>query len=208
MTSRTGRDSDRDRASRSPDPDAEAAAITNAITGLRRRLRRPGAVENPEVRSSLEELLAEVPVFDDQDRKPGRHRSPGAQPPGCEQDSPQAQESRPATKPDPAAIQTPAELVSALRDFKACSPKASWRKIAARGGQLAVHSTIYQALQRSTSRPSLEVVQTLISGCGGSAAEVADYTAAWHRVKEPAHEEPADRDLLAAPVLALELASS
>jgi len=83
-------------------------------------------------------------------------------------------------RPDPSLARTPAELMLALRWFKARSG-ATWRQVAAQSRQIRVHSTIWTAMQRNTL-PTLDTVKAIIIGCGGTAEDLAAFTAAWHRI--------------------------
>ena len=190
----------------SPRPaDAEVAALRRAIAVVRGRLGRLESGQLPSVLPEVRSLEAELAaLIEDVGVRPGRHRSavPPVRPDRAE--SGQVDEAAtPACTLDPAAIRTPAELITALRQLKAACPDASWRKMAARAGQRVVHSTMYAAM-KGTALPKLEVVQAVVIGCGGSEADVVAFTAAWQRVNSASVDsQPGGPNLLAAPIAAL-----
>jgi hypothetical protein len=190
----------------SPGPaDAEVVATRRAIAVLRGRLGRLETAQLPSVLPEVRSLEAELAALVEDARvRPGRHRS-AATPAGSDR-----REIRQvgdlatiAGGLDPAAVRTPAELITALWQFKASRPNISWRKMADRAGQQVVHSTMYKAMKRSVL-PKLDVVQAVVIGCGGSDADVAAFTAAWQRLSSAAVDsQPDGSSLLAAPVAAL-----
>jgi len=140
--------------------------MTTAITGLCRRLSRPGLREHPNVRRELRKLEELLASYEQAGRKPGRHR---------------ASNDRFDRKPDPSTAQSAAEYVTVLRQYRAWSGDLPWREIAARAKQNRVHSTIYNAMRRD-ALPTLEVVKAIVIGCGGGEDDLLAFTDAWHRI--------------------------
>lgn len=172
------------------DMQAEVAATTTAITGLCRRLSRPGLSEHPNVRRELRKLEELLAAFEQAGRQPGRHRA------GSDESD---------RKPDPSAAQSAAEYVTVLRQYRAWSGDLPWREIAARAKQNRVHSTIYNAMRRD-ALPTLAVVKAIVIGCGGSEDDLLAFTAAWHRISSVRATSHAENSTLrSAPVPALQL---
>jgi hypothetical protein len=121
------------RDSRRAELDTEAAAAVTAIAGLRRRLNRPGVLENPAVRSELFKLDEQLSAqFSEQgEGNPGRHRSVQTRAYGRPRSRQIADASGFDLKPDPLSASTPAEFVEVLRRYKVWSGDPSWRKIEA-----------------------------------------------------------------------------
>ncbi len=62
-------------------PEAEAAVVTSAIAGLRRRLRGHAVIDHPAVRRELRKLAELLAAFEQAGHRPGRHRAqPGMSP--------------------------------------------------------------------------------------------------------------------------------
>ncbi len=200
MSRRTGRGTQNDNGDLMRDAEAEAAATTNAIAGLRNRLRRPDATVHPGVRGELLKLEEDLAaLLEEPGRKPGRHRSQPGRAPARHETAQADGRLPPAAKPDPATASTPGELLTVLWDFKNWSPKTSWRKMAARAGQLVVHSTMYNQMH-GDALPKLEVVRAVVIGCGGSAADVEAFTVAWSRISASTGGQAECRELLPAPL--------
>jgi|HubBroStandDraft_1064217.scaffolds.fasta_scaffold10543_6 hypothetical protein len=185
------------------DNEAEAAATTTAIAGLRRRLSRQGIPEHPKVRRELRKLAEQIALVEQAGHNPGRHRvRPGLAPAG--QDD--CETTAPGLKPDPATARNSAEYVTVLWQYRAWSGDPSWRQIAARAKQKRVHSTIYAAMRRS-DLPKLEVVNAIITGCGGDTADLHAFTTAWQRLSTASRaSQPGQPGMLPAPVHALQFA--
>jgi hypothetical protein len=155
--------------------DTEADATVVAIAGLRRQLKRPGALEHPDVLRELRRLDEQVTaqLAGQAGRKPGRHRQhaehiSGAA--GC------------GFKPDPLTADTAEQFIRVLWMYKIWRGNPSFREMAARAGQTVVHSTMHAAMHRTTM-PKLYVVKAIITGCGGDADDVSTFTAAWQRIE-------------------------
>ncbi len=191
------------------DPQDEAVITSTVIAGLRgrlRRLRRLRMLDDPVLRCELRRLEEELVIWnEDTAPNPGRHRAGGA--PGSRAGRPAGESGGPGLKPDPASARTAAELVEMLRRYVAWSG-LSLRKVAARGGQSRVASTLCTALNREVL-PTREVVEAVLIGCGGSQDDLQAFTAAWQRISAASGPGQAEgADLLAAPVLAPRLVPS
>jgi hypothetical protein len=177
--------------------EAEAIYAATVIAGLRSRLGRPGLAGHPMVLCELRKLEEQIVIQLEQDgHSPGRHRSSTSGAPGqqvgdvCGFD----------LKPDPLTATTPAEFLTALRQYRAWSGDPSWRKMAAHAGQAVVHSTMHAAMNGDTL-PRFEVVKAIIIGCGGGEDDLRAFVAAWRRIESgKTSATTADADFLGAPV--------
>jgi hypothetical protein len=162
------------------DADAEATAASSAIARLRRRLRQLRTFDNPKLRRELHKLEEEIAARYEQDMpNPGRHRASSTP---DEQGGQQA--GGPGDldlKPDPATAQTARALIEVLVRYKVWSGDLPWRKIAARARQKRVASTLCAAMKRNVL-PTREVIEAIITGCGGSQDDLDDFIAAWQRI--------------------------
>jgi hypothetical protein len=176
----------------SQDNPAEAMAIDVAsiVEGLRWRLQHQEILEHPKVHSELLKLYQQIAEqLETADPNPGRHRSTAGDENGEQaSDAPGFD-----LKPDPLTATTPAEFIQALWQFKAWSGDPSWRKMAKRAGQAAVHSTMYQAM-KGDALPKLEVVKAIIVGCGGGEDDLRLFGTAWRRLDAARTQTPADGD--------------
>jgi hypothetical protein len=84
-------------------------------------------------------------------------------------------------RPRPLDAQTPSELVAVLREFRHYAGQPSFRVMAARASQRVAHSTMCEALGRD-ELPRQEVVTAIVSGCGGSDADVQEFVTAWRLI--------------------------
>jgi hypothetical protein len=159
------------------DVDAEAVATRSAIARLRWQLR--WTFHDPMVRGEWRKLEEDVAAMYEQDTpSPGRHRASSAP---DERDGQQAAEPGGIDlKLDPATAQTGRDLIEILVHYKTRSG-LSWREIAARARQKRVHSTLCEAMHRSVL-PTREVVEAIITGCGGSQDDLDASIAAWQRI--------------------------
>jgi len=85
-------------------------------------------------------------------------------------------------RPDPAAAQSPAEVIEALRQFRAWAGRPSFRDMAARSGQRAGASTMWKALRAKELPARLEVIDAIVEGCGGSEQDRQRFATAWRRL--------------------------
>jgi hypothetical protein len=87
-------------------------------------------------------------------------------------------------KPDPAAARTSADLMDAVRAFRAWAGNPSYRGMAAASGGRVGYTTLHAALQRN-ELPALYVIEAIISGCRGDFSDVAGFVSAWRRLTMP-----------------------
>jgi hypothetical protein len=165
-----------------PRTDAEASALVAGLAAVRQQL-NARLFKHPAVREELSELDASIiRLANAEDTNPGRHRSivmDGTTSGGgllAVDDVPGYD-----TRPDPLSAITPDQFMTALRRFRARNGSPSWRKIAIRAGQVCVHSTLYAAMKLDTL-PKLEVVQAIVTGCGGTQDDMRAFVTAWRRI--------------------------
>jgi hypothetical protein len=172
----------------SQDNPAETIDVARIVAGLRWRLQHQEILEDPRVLSELRKLYQQVAEqLESADPNPGRHRSSA----GNEISSQIGDAPGFDLKPDPLAATTPAEFIQALWQFKAWFGDPSWRKMAKRAGQAAVHSTMYTAMKGDVL-PKLEVVKAIIIGCGGGEDDLRLFASAWRRLDAARTQHPAD----------------
>jgi hypothetical protein len=172
----------------SQDNPAETIDVARIVAGLRWRLQHQELLEDPKVLSELRKLYQQVAEqLESADPNPGRHRSSA----GNEISSQIGDAPGFDLKPDPLAATTPAEFIQALWQFKAWFGDPSWRKMAKRAGQAAVHSTMYTAMKGDVL-PKLEVVKAIIIGCGGGEDDLRLFASAWRRLDAARTQHPAD----------------
>jgi hypothetical protein len=94
--------------------------------------------------------------------------------------------------PNPAAARTPAELMEALRTYRIWAGEPSYRAMERQCGRRFAASTLHTALH-SDDLPGLQIVQAIITACGGSIEHRQAFASAWRRLKMPQHSacEPA-----------------
>jgi hypothetical protein len=85
-------------------------------------------------------------------------------------------------RPDPLAARNPAELMEALRQYRAWADDPSYRQMARQAGRLIAASTLCVAL-RSNDLPRLNVVLAIVAGCGGGEEDQQRYATAWRQMK-------------------------
>jgi hypothetical protein len=85
-------------------------------------------------------------------------------------------------KPDPLAARNPAELMTALRQYREWADQPSFRKMARQAGQPIAASTLCVAL-RSNDLPRLNVLLAIVAGCGGGEEDQQRYATAWRQIK-------------------------
>jgi hypothetical protein len=160
--------------------DAETEETVIAIAGLRWRLTRHGSLQDPRIQRELRKLEQDVLTqFEQTAPSSGRHRSEAGRTRSCPLE----------LKPDPLGARTAAEFTRVLRQYRAWSGM-TYREIEARAGNDMVHSTIWTAMHGS-ALPSLDVVQAVLTGCGGSQDDLTAFTTAWRRVSTATGRDPA-----------------
>jgi hypothetical protein len=74
-------------------------------------------------------------------------------------------------------------LIEALRQFRIWAGNPSWRRdMAARSGQRAGMSTMWKALRAKELPLRLEVIDSIVEGCGGSEEDRRRFASAWRRL--------------------------
>jgi hypothetical protein len=86
--------------------------------------------------------------------------------------------------PDPSSAQTSVAFMDALRMYRIWAGKPSYRVVQRQCGNRFAASTIHSAL-KSNDLPSLEMVQEIIAGCGGSDEHRQAFASASRRLVMP-----------------------
>jgi hypothetical protein len=174
--------SDQARPQAPADREAERGRVELAaeIRRLRQQL-SPDALSDPRIRAELAELDRQVASALDHSR--GRHRLPaGAAAPSVAL-GPVRDADGYNLKPDPLQAQTAAELVRALRQYRAWSGNTPFRQMAAQARQRVAHSTMCVAL-KSEELPGLKVLLAIVAGCGGSQSDQQKFATSWRRIND------------------------
>lgn len=148
--------------------DREVTALIGDLLRIGRRLQSRPALDHPRLRAALGQFDTELAAALGQSR--GRHRLVGAGGEGTQ-----------AAKP--LEINSGAEFVRALRQYRAARGNTSFRQMAARARYVVPHSAMCVALN-SEELPSLEVVLAIVAGCGGSLDDQECFVAAWRRLQK------------------------
>jgi hypothetical protein len=85
-------------------------------------------------------------------------------------------------KPNPLVVTTTAELIAALREYRAWAGSPPYRTMAAQARQVVAHSTMYTTLNSDAELPRLKVILAIIAGCGGGDEEQRAWATAWRRI--------------------------
>lgn len=162
------------------DPETERSRVELAaeIRSLKQRL-SPETLRDPRIRAELAELDKQLAAALDQSR--GRHRLPAGVPAPAVVPEPVRDADGYNLKPDPLRAQAAAELVEALRQYRAWSGNTPFRQMAARARQRVAHSTMCVAL-KNDDLPGLKVVLAIVAGCGGGQADQEKFATAWRRI--------------------------
>lgn len=97
-------------------------------------------------------------------------------------------------RPDPSMAQSPRELIDALRQFRTWAGNPSYRDMARACDDRPVASTICKVLSRGKLPVRLEVIDAIVTACGGSEEDRERFATAWRRLTMPhAVDEPAPR---------------
>ena len=83
--------------------------------------------------------------------------------------------------PDPRGVKTPAELMEKVRTFRTWAGDSSYRAMSKRINGRFGASTLHNALN-SDKLPRLEMVRSIIEGCGGTADHQELYVSAWRLI--------------------------
>lgn len=89
---------------------------------------------------------------------------------------------RPDLCPDPATVQSAADLLAGLSRFRVWAGEPSFKEMQRLSEPRTAASTMCTALS-SGKLPSLRVVQSIISGCGGTPEQVEAFVNAWRRIR-------------------------
>jgi hypothetical protein len=96
--------------------------------------------------------------------------------------------------PDPAAAETAAELMGALRTYRIWAGKPSYRAMESvirnQCSQHFASSTLHAALT-GDDLPALPLVQAVVTACGGTGAHHQMFTSAWRRLSMPQQDDGA-----------------
>lgn len=127
-------------------------------------------------------------------RDPSRHHRPG---PGrrCEPVVRPAIPDVPGMElcPDPRDTATPAEFLDCLRNYRIWAGKPSFRVMERRCDRRYAASTLCTALRAGTM-PTLEMVLTVVTVCGGGEEHQQEFATAWRRLAIGDSEAGADGD--------------
>jgi hypothetical protein len=184
VSRRGGSAAARDQAGPRPRPGHETERGPAELAAEIRRLRQqlsPEALSDSRIRAELAELDRQVASALDHSR--GRHRLPAGAVAPAVAPGPVRDADGFNLKPDPLAAQTAAELVRALRQYRAWSGNTPFRQMAAQARQRVAHSTMCVAL-KSEELPGLKVVLAIVAGCGGSQSDQQKFATAWRRIND------------------------
>jgi len=84
-------------------------------------------------------------------------------------------------KPNPLTAKTPAELVTALREYRTWAGTPPLRDMAAIARPKVAHTTMWSALNGS-GLPKFQVVMAIVQGCGGSQEDLRAFATAYRRI--------------------------
>jgi hypothetical protein len=119
-----------------------------------------------------------VRLFDDAATR--RERPAPGQPaqdvPGCD------------LRPDPSGARTPAEFIEALRQFRTWAGNPSFRDMARACHGRPAASTMCRVLRSPELPPRLELVDAIITACGGEEEDRERFATAWRRLTMPGQE--------------------
>lgn len=180
----------------SSDGKAGPTRLAAQIRRIRQQLSSPEAIRHPPVFAELLEMYKQVIAMLDERR--GRHRQ------SADPDSPQPRDDigrRPAAhepvpdakglnlKPNPLDARAPAELVAALRQYRAWAGDISLRDMETGANHAVAYNTISKALN-GNKLPKLKTVIAIIVGCGGSEEDQQAFASAWRQIRSGKNEPP------------------
>jgi hypothetical protein len=95
-------------------------------------------------------------------------------------------------RPDPGRAQTPREFIGALRQFRTWAGNPSYRDMARACDDRLHSSTICKILGKEELPARFEVIDAIITACGGSEEDRERFATAWRRLSMPREvSEPA-----------------
>lgn len=87
-------------------------------------------------------------------------------------------------RPNPRKVRTSAEFVEALRQFRIWAGNPSFRDMARNCDRQMGYSTMCAVLRKDELPRRLEVVEAIITGCGGSDEDRQRFATAWRRLAQ------------------------
>jgi hypothetical protein len=99
-------------------------------------------------------------------------------------------------RPDPGYAQDSAEFIEALRQFRIWAGKPSYRDMARACNGRPVASTMCRVMGRGELPARFEVIEAIISSCGGSEEDRERFATAWRRLTMPGQEVQSEPGLV------------
>ena len=93
-------------------------------------------------------------------------------------------------RPDPSAAATPGEYIEALNKFRLWAGNPSFRDLEKRCNGRPVASTICKVLQSDELPRRFEVIDAIVSACGGTEEDRARFATGWRRLVLPERPGP------------------
>jgi hypothetical protein len=91
-------------------------------------------------------------------------------------------------RPDPSSVRTPAEFIEALRQFRTWAGNPSYRDMARACNGRPAASTMCRVLAAGKLPVRFEVIDAIISACGGDEEDRERFWTAWRRLIMPGQE--------------------
>lgn len=174
--------------------DQDLLALVWDIRRIGSKLQSTQAVNHPRVRSALNQLDEQLVCVLGKSR--GRHRLVTADATAPTDDGVAGTTcADTVSKPNPQAATTAAELVIALRQYRAWAGNVTFRQMAARARYTVPHAAMCIALNDTSGLPALNVVTAIIAGCGGNVEDQEMFAEAWRRIESACAEPPVVRSL-------------
>ena len=85
-------------------------------------------------------------------------------------------------RPDPRGAETATAFMECLREFKVWSGNPGFRQVAARAGKRYTAAALQRALAQDKLPKKLEIVDSIVTGCGGSNDDRRMWATAWRRL--------------------------
>jgi hypothetical protein len=92
-------------------------------------------------------------------------------------------------RPDPSGARTNAELIEALRQFRTWAGNPSFRDMARACNGRPAASTMCRLLRGKELPARLEVIDAIVTACGGEEDDRKRFATAWRRLTMPAKRE-------------------